>query len=93
MTFEEWIKGEMGRGLSQLEVDQMRAAWMAALTAERMMSDKLKKALEYVLNDEMNLIPRATSSCRDRVRSALSEVAAIRAKQAERKGGQTRANP
>lgn len=35
MDFEEWIAGEMDRGLSQLEVDQMRAAWEAATKAER----------------------------------------------------------
>lgn len=33
MPFNEWIIGEMDRGLSQLEVDQMRAAWNAAIAS------------------------------------------------------------
>lgn len=49
MTFDEWIKGEMGRGLSRLEVDQMRAAWNAALAAERAVSDKLLEAVHNLL--------------------------------------------
>lgn len=31
LTFDEWIKNEMDRGLSRLEVEQMRDAWNAAL--------------------------------------------------------------
>lgn len=33
--------------------------------------EKLEKALRYVLEDEGNLIPRASSSCRGHVRGLL----------------------
>lgn len=32
-SFDDWIEGQMGRGLSRLEVDQMREAWDAARAA------------------------------------------------------------
>lgn len=46
MTFEEWIADEMDRNLSQLEVDQMRAAWDAATK-----NDNMKYLLAEILPD------------------------------------------
>jgi hypothetical protein len=48
MTFEEWIAGKMDRGLSQLEVDQMRAAWDAATNWERDRCEALRSVLRVI---------------------------------------------
>lgn len=49
-SFDEWIAGEIDRGLSRLEIDQMRAAWVASKPAAK------QEDVEAVFNDLVDKI-------------------------------------
>lgn len=76
MNFDEWIIGELDRGLSKLEVDQMRAAWIAATNAERetcanvceAASDSYAVQWDENGDREAHAASQAAQSCADSIR-------------------------
>lgn len=46
--------------------------WEARWRDEKAENERLRKALQYVLDDD-GLLPRATSQCRDVIRTTLEE--------------------
>lgn len=68
-AFFEWLHNTLEAYLNAGEADRLREI---IFTRNRQIT-KLMTACQYVLDDEQNLIPRATAECRKVVRKAMEE--------------------